>query len=100
MYRGEGREFRKMAGYKRPQDESLAISPMQQQVMSRVDGLTFCQQPSGDIPTPEGALKQLLRGGAPYDMGPINDALASYQAELVSLPQDCHECPQFTRASC
>lgn len=31
----------------------------------------------------------------PYDMGPINDALASYQAELVSLPQDCHECPQL-----
>ncbi len=84
-----------MAGYKKPQDESVAISPMQQQVMSRVDGLTLCQKPSGDVHSPEGALKELLRGGAPYDMGPINDALASYQAELVSLPQDCHECPQL-----
>ena len=73
----------------------MKVSPMQQQVMSRVDGLTFCQKPSGDVHSPEGALKELLRGGAPYDMGPINDALASYQAELVSLPQDCHECPQL-----
>ncbi len=85
-----------MAGHGMPQDESMTVSPMQQQVMSRVDGLTFGQKPSGDVPTQEGALKELLRGGAPYDMGPVNDALASYQAELVSLPQDCHGCPQLS----
>ena len=70
-------------------------SPMQSQVVQRVDGLVHSQKPSGCIPTPEGALKELLHGASPYDFKPINETLASYRSELVSLPSDIHGCPNL-----
>ena len=70
-------------------------SPMQGQVMQRVDGLIECQKPSGCIERPEEALKTLLKGGSPYDMSTTSDSLASYQSELVSLPADIRGCPDL-----
>ncbi|CAK8986803.1 Uncharacterized protein SCF082_LOCUS707, partial [Durusdinium trenchii] len=85
-----------LAGESEPQSSDFTVSAMQQQVLSRVEGLVFSQKPSGDeIMKPEEALKVLLRGGSPYDMGVINDAVASYQSELVSVPQDCRGCPDL-----
>lgn len=70
-------------------------SPMQGQVMQRVDGLIEIQKPSGCIERPEEALKSLLKGGSPYDMATTSDSLASYQSELVSLPADIRGCPDL-----
>ena len=82
-----------LAGYRQAQDEQTLVSPMQAKALSRVEGLAFSQKPSGDeCQRPEEALKALLRGGSPYDMGVINDAVASYRSELVSVPQDCSGC--------
>ena len=84
-----------LAGFREPQDDSRLVSPMQSQVLSRVEGLAFSQKPSGDqCQKPEEALKALLRGGSPYDMGVINDAVASYRSDLVSVPSDCTGCLQ------
>ncbi|CAK9106636.1 Uncharacterized protein SCF082_LOCUS49674 [Durusdinium trenchii] len=85
-----------LAGESEPQSSDFTVSAMQQQVLSRVEGLVFSQKPSGDeIMKPEEALKVLLRGGSPYDTGVINHAVASYQSELVSVPQDCRGCPDL-----
>lgn len=78
-----------------PQDEPAPTSCMQSQVMARVEGLVFSQKPSGAIPSAEEALRQLLRGGPPYDWKPINESLASFQPELVSVPEDVRGCPQL-----
>ncbi|CAE7423542.1 SLC34A1 [Symbiodinium pilosum] len=61
--------------------------------MTRVDGLVRDQKHSGIVATPEEALRSLLRGGAPYDWRPSNETLASYQADLVSLPDNVGRCP-------
>ena len=74
---------------------SSTPSPMQRQVLSRLDGLAFRQQPKGGVPAPEEALCELLRGGSPYDWKPTNETLASYQAELVSIPDDVRGCPDL-----
>ena len=66
---------------------------MQAQAMTRVDGLVRDQKHSGIVATPEEALRSLLRGGAPYDWRPSNETLASYQADLVSLPDNVGRCP-------
>ena len=85
-----------LAGFREAQQDTETVSPMQTQVLSRVEGLAFSQKPSGDeCSRPEEALKALLRGGSPYDMGVINDAVASYRSELISVPQDCSGCPQL-----
>ena len=82
-----------MAG-KSDRDESLAnASPMQLQALSRVEGLVFDQKPSGDLATPEEALRSLLHGGSPYDWVPSNETLASYDPELLSIPSDVSGCP-------
>ena len=72
---------------------SLPASAMQTEVLARLEGLAFDQQPKGAFSTPEEALRTLLRGGAPYDSRPSNEILASHQAELVSLPEDIHGRP-------
>ena len=71
-------------------------SPMQLQAMARVEGLVRDQKPSGAVALPEEALRSLLRGGAPYDWKPSSETLASYQADLVSIPDDVSGCPQLT----
>ncbi|CAE7907067.1 unnamed protein product, partial [Symbiodinium necroappetens] len=68
-------------------------SPMQAQAMMRVEGLVRDQKPSGVVAKPEEALRSLLRGGTPYDWKPSNETLASYQADLVSIPDDVSGCP-------
>ena len=50
------------------------------------------QQPECKLPTPEEALRSLLRGGSPYDG---NETLASYQASLVSIPENVAGCPSL-----
>ena len=72
-------------------------SPMQQEVLDRLDGLVSDQQPKGVLPSPEEALRALLHGSAPYDWRPANETLASYQAELVSIPDSVHDCPFLTQ---
>ena len=57
-----------MAGLTEAEDPTN-ISPMQMQSMLRVDGLVHSQKPSGCIGEPEAALRSLLRGGTPYDLG-------------------------------
>ena len=71
-------------------------NPMQAQVLARVEGLVFDQKPSGAVTTPEEALRVLLRGGSPYDWRPSNETVASYQSELVSIPDDVGRCPLLT----
>lgn len=63
---------------------------MQDDVVARLDGLVFDQKPSGvnATLTSEGALRELLRGSSPYDGHGANECLASYKAELVSVPSD------------
>ena len=68
-------------------------SEMQRQVLMRVDGLVRDQKPSGILDKPEAALRSLLKGGTPYDMGVSSETLAPYQADLVSIPHDVHGCP-------
>ena len=74
-----------------------APSPMQRQVLGRLDGLASRQQPKGGVPSAEEALCQLLRGGSPCDWKPANETLASYQAELVSVPDDVKDCPSLAQ---
>ena len=78
-----------------PGNSEVRPSPMQGQVMQRVDGLIESQKPSGCIERPEEALRALLKGGSPYDMATTSDSLASYQSELVSLPADIRGCPDL-----
>ncbi|CAE7943852.1 unnamed protein product, partial [Symbiodinium sp. KB8] len=82
-----------MAG-KTDREEVLAnASRMQLQALSRVEGLVFDQKPSGDLATPEEALRSLLHGGSPYDWVPSNETLASYDPDLLSIPSDVSGCP-------
>lgn len=83
-----------MAGFSEAGDSTM-VSPMQMQSMLRVDGLVHCQKPSGCIDGPEAALRSLLRGGTPYDLGTASETLASYRSELVSIPQEVHSCPNL-----
>ncbi len=83
-----------MAGFSEAGDSSK-ISPMQMQSMLRVDGLVRSQKPSGCIDGPEAALRLLLRGGTPYDLGTASETLASYRSELVSIPQEVSSCPDL-----
>ena len=76
-------------------DVSQPCSNLQQRVLQRVDGLVKMQKPSGCIPSPEGALTELLHGASPYDFKPVNESLASYRSELVSVPSDIHGCPDL-----
>ena len=81
-------------------DEGAAVggglpSDMQLQAMRRVEGLVFSQVPSGPLPTPEGSLRAILHGGSPYDFKTDNETLASYQPELVSIPDSIHGCPKL-----
>ena len=70
---------------------------MQEDVVARLDGLVFDQKPSGvnATLTSEGALRELLRGSSPYDGHGANECLASYKAELVSVPSDTRGCPSL-----
>ena len=61
-------------------------SPMQAQAMARVEGLVRDQKPSGAVAGPEEC--SLLRGGFSYDWKPSYETIASYQADLVSIPDD------------
>jgi hypothetical protein len=66
---------------------------MQREVVDRVEGLVSCQQPTAPIPAPEAALAELLHFRSPYQSGSGSVNLASYQSELVSLPEDVRKCP-------
>ena len=70
---------------------------MQEDVVTRLDGLVFDQKPSGvnATLTSEGALRELLRGSSPNDGHGANECLASYKAELVSVPGDTRGCPSL-----
>ena len=54
------------------------------------------QRPGGALASPEEAPRSLLRGGSPYDCRPSNESLGSYQADLVSFPNDVSSCPLLT----
>ena len=54
------------------------------------------QKPSGALMTQEGALRELLHGGSPYDWKPTNETIASYQTDLLSVPKDVRGCPPLT----
>lgn len=70
---------------------------MQEDVVTRLDGLVFDQKPSGvnATLTSEGALRELLRGSSPYDGHGANECLASYKAELVTIFGDTRGCPSL-----
>ena len=76
-------------------DDRPPVQPSctQSDVMARVEGLVFDQKPSGAILTQEGALRELLHGGSPYDWKPTNETIASYQPDLLSVPDDVRGCP-------
>lgn len=83
-----------MAGFK--SDAASVRSSMHDDVLSRVEGLVRDQKPSGDILSPEEALGALLHGGSPYDWKPSAETLASYQADLLSIPEDVSGCPSLS----
>ena len=66
---------------------------MHDMVLSRMEGLIYDQEPKGGAPKPEEALRALLKGADPYDGSGAHMTLASYQADLVSLPEDITNCP-------
>ena len=72
-------------------------SGMQADVLARLEGLAFDQQPKNALSSTEEALRALLRGGSPYDWRPSSETLASYQAELVSIPDDVRDCPLLSQ---
>lgn len=76
---------------------SVPCSQMQEEVLARLEGLVHDQKPSGAKPVPQAAeaLRELLRGASPYDGQSSNECLASYKAELVSVPDDTRGCPQL-----
>ena len=82
-------------GHKDAPGDGILVDGLQQQVMARVDGLVQCQKPSGAIDHPEAALRSLLKGASPYDLGISNETLAPYQYDLVSVPQDIKGCPNL-----
>lgn len=69
---------------------------MHDDVLSRVEGLVRDQKPSGDILSPAEARGALLHGGSPYDWKPSAETLASYQADLLSIPEDVSGCPSLS----
>ena len=69
------------------------LGGMHDMVLSRVEGLIYDQEPKGGAPKPEEALRALLKGADPYDGSGTHMTLASYQADLVSLPEDITNCP-------
>ena len=72
------------------------VSGMQADVLARVEGLVFDQKPSGAVMSQEGALRELLHGGSPYEWKPISETIASYQADLLSVPEDVTGCPALS----
>ena len=79
-----------LSGHLQP---GVSCSGMQSMALARMDGLIRSQEPNGAVPQPEEALQALLRGSSPYDGAGVNESLASYQPELVSLPADISGCP-------
>lgn len=69
----------------------IPLSSMQEGVLARLEGLVFDQKPSANVPSNEEALRELLKGGTPYDFGSSQETLASYQSELVSVPEALSE---------
>ena len=84
-----------LSGHRGCIPDGILVDGLQQQVMARVDGLVQCQKPSGAIDRPEAALRSLLKGASPYDLGISNETLAPYQYDLVSVPQDIKGCPDL-----
>ena len=85
-----------MAGAHHLGDDDFSPCSLMDSVVQRVDGLVEDQKPSGCIMRKEESLKAILKGGSPYDMATINDSLASYQPELVSVPADIRGCPDLS----
>ena len=84
-----------LSGHRDCIPDGILVDGLQQLVMARVDGLVQCQKPSGAIDRPEAALRSLLKGASPYDLGISNETLAPYQYDLVSVPQDIKGCPDL-----
>jgi hypothetical protein len=63
-------------------------------VLQYVEGLVKSWEPTSAPPSPEAALKRLLKGRTDYSAA-TDIALASYQSALVSMPEDLHGCPQL-----
>ena len=82
-----------MAGCK--DSSPIPLSSMQEDVLARLEGLVFDQKPSANVPNNEEALRELLKGGTPYDFGSSHETLASYQSELVSIPDSVIHCPRL-----
>ena len=85
-----------MAGAHHLGDDDFSPCSLMDSVVQRVDGLVEDQKPSGCIMGEEESLKAILKGGSPNDMATINDSLASYQPELVSVPADIRGCPDLS----
>ena len=74
---------------------TAAPSPMQREVIMRVDGLVRRKQPSARPLHPPAALVKLLKGRT-YDGAFSAEHMASYREELVSFPDDDFSClPQL-----
>ena len=85
-----------MAGAHHLGIDDVSPSSLVDNVVQRVDGLVEDQKPSGCVMGEEESLKAILKGGSPYDMATVNDSLASYQPELVSVPADIRGCPDLS----
>ena len=80
-----------LAGFR--DEVSNTCSPMQEWVLTRMEGLILDQEPNGVIDSQEEALRSLLHGVAPYEGGGAKLSLAPYRSELVSIPESVKECP-------
>ena len=67
----------------------------QGEVQARVEGLVAERREPTDLDTPEGALRQLLRGRSPYDLGDVAVNIAPFRMESVSLPSSVSGCPRL-----
>ncbi|CAE8693166.1 unnamed protein product [Polarella glacialis] len=85
-----------LAGFPEATEASQFPPPdgAQMDVLQYVEGLVKSWEPTSAPPTPEAALKRLLKGRADYSAA-TDIALASYQSALVSMPDDLHSCPQL-----
>ena len=83
-----------LAGFGDTLDEGYPTA-MQQEVLTRVDGLAWRQEPTASCLSSEAAWSELLRGRGLYEEGGANANLAAYQEELLSVPSDIRGCPRI-----
>ena len=88
-FKGEDREL--LASY--PLKHSFGVvDPVRLGVLARLE--CAAQRGLGAAPQdPQTALSLILRGRSPYDVRPSAVTLAPFRLELLSLPDDVHDCP-------